>query len=223
LTTHHLRTLCMLSCLATGTGAMALDWSGATVFLCNEAGEQNAIGRWNSGPVDGAWDLFFFQGEPLVAVPGDGVPWINASLDHSLRVPLAPGRSTWTFHFESTGGLPLLGLNLFFGGRNEKPAISAFVPVSAGGPPWPEPKANGARVTMALPILDVPGSGSLEYLPGEGGLWTRDEDGDLLRVTLREFRILEPAASGNLDLVGPHAVGPSGRRRFPSGSRLGRE
>ncbi len=183
--------------------APALDWTAATVFLCDENGAVIAAGRWNTGPIDAAWDIFVYEGEPSKTPER----WLNGD-DHGIKIPLRPGTHTYTFHFEGTSPLPLLGMNLFFDGRNDKPAISVFAKPAAGGPPYPAFRANGAAATMGPPIAEVPGAGSLVFDAGDGGLATFDERSEALRATLADFRIMEPAG---LDLVGPHAAQPSGK------------
>ncbi len=185
--------------------AAAIELTDITLFLCDERGVVIAAGRWNSGPIDAAWDLFVREGEKAAAP----VRWLNGA-DNRIRIPLAPGKRAFAVHFESSGGLPRLGLNLFFDGA-VRPGISAMVDVAAGGPPFPKFRANAANPTMAPPIGEAPGAGTLACGGPEHGLWTLEGGPEALKVTLTDFRILSPAAAGNFDLVGPHAAEPSGQ------------
>ncbi|MBN1418689.1 MAG: alpha-galactosidase [Planctomycetes bacterium] len=190
--------------------ASALDWTAATVFLCDEDGTVIPAGRWNTGPVDAAWDIFIYEGEPVgpKAGPPERIRWLNGD-DHRIRVPLRPGTRTYAFHFDSTSPLPRLGMNLFFDGQEDRPGISVVAGIAGGGPADPAFQPNGAAVTMGPPIADVRGAGTLCFDAGDGGLATFDERPEALRVTLKEFRILEPGP-GAPDLVGPHAIERSG-------------
>jgi alpha-galactosidase len=186
--------------------AAALDLTDITFFLCDERGVVIPAGRWNSGPVDAAWDLFVHEGEPSKGP----VRWLNGA-DNRVRAPLEVGTRTYTIRFESTEALPRLGLNLFFDGRGDRPGISAMVAVASGGPPYPAFKANGADPTMGPPVADVRASGTLTYGGADAGLWVFAGGKESARVTLKDLRILAPAAAGDLDLVGPHGASPSGK------------
>jgi hypothetical protein len=88
-----MRAFVTLFSLAAGCGfAPALEWTAATVFLCEENGTVIAAGRWNTGPIDGAWDIFVYEGEPFDPKAGspERIRWLNGA-DHLIKVPLRPG------------------------------------------------------------------------------------------------------------------------------------
>lgn len=195
--------------------ARGLEWTAATVFLAERDGTVIAAGRWNTGPIDAAWDVFVAEGEPFdpKADRPDRARWQNGP-NHEIRIPLRPGTHTFSFYFESSSDLPLLGVNLFFDGRHDKPAISAIVEPASSGPPWPAIRANASPVTMGPPIAEVPASGTLRYDPGPGGFFAFEGSAATVRVTLKDLWIAAPPATGGADFVGPHAIGPSGKSDY---------
>src|ERR1041385_3573536 len=144
--THLMRPAAAVLALLAGLGGSipqpgeALELTAITLFLCDEEGTVIPAGRWNSGPVDAAWDLFVHEG-PQVA---EGMKWLNGS-DHTVRIPLEPGTRTFTFRCDAVEPPPLLGLNLFFDGKEERPGISARTKLKTGEaiPPFPTHGAAG--------------------------------------------------------------------------------
>ncbi|MBI4606205.1 MAG: alpha-galactosidase [Planctomycetes bacterium] len=200
----------VLACALAPCPAQAVEVTAITLFLCDDRGVVNAAGRWNTGPIDAAWDLFVREGGALPSGTIDPakVRWLNGR-DHTVKIPLAEGTRTFAIHFDGDAPLPIAGINLFLDSRNDRPAISAFTRATSAGAAAPEPRANGASPTMGWPITDVPGAGTLTH-EEEAGLWSDRVEDEAWRVALAGFRVIEPQAGG-LDLVGPHAAGPSGR------------
>lgn len=143
--------------LAPSSTGAALELTDLTVFACDEKGAVDTAGRWNTGPIDAAWDLFLHEG---------AVPWLNDKASHSIKVPLNPGSRAFTFHFDSTTVFPILGMNLFFDGRKDKPSISVFARTTLSGAAAAPFAANRAASTMGPPIAEVPASGSLSFDQG---------------------------------------------------------
>jgi alpha-galactosidase len=192
--------------------AAALELTGMTLFECDRAGAVVPQHRYNAGPVDAAWDLFLYAGE--AAMPGTEPQWLNDRGDNTIHIPLGPGIHTFTFHTESGDAWPRTGINLFFDGQQDAAAISAMAVTNKGAAPYPEMAPNSAEVTMGLPIADIPGAGALHFANTASGLWAFAEAEQHYEVTLEAFRFSIPDVEGNLDLVGPHAVGPSGTPDF---------
>ena len=191
----------------------AAELTAVTVFGCDEHGMVDTSFRNNSGPIDGAWDLFFYEGpvfDPASRTP-DQINWLNRTDDHTIRLPLTPGTHTLTFHYEFGGPRAFVGVNLFLDGIHDKAAISAKAPLDSRGAPHPEISVNTARQTMGWPITDIPAAGSLNCGGPDAGLWEFAQASRGLKVTLKSFRCSLPAVDGNLDLVGPHAIGASGK------------
>ncbi len=194
--------LCALS-------ASALDLTGIALFETDEQGAVNPRHRYNAGPVDAAWDLFVYEGE-AVATP----QWLNSAGDNTIRIPLTPGTHTYTFHAEFGETWKHTGLNLFFDGAQDKAGLSALTQMAKSGAAAPALKANGAKVTMGLPITDLAAASTLTHGDNPAGLWVFTEPGKRLKATLTDFRLAPPALAGNLDLVGAHATGASGTPDF---------
>ena len=190
--------------------AHALELTGMVLFECDGNGTVIDRHRYNAGPVDAAWDLFVYAGDVATGAP----QWRNHTEDHTLRIPLEPGIHTFTFHTESGEAWPRVGLNLFFDGNVQAPAISAMTNMATPDAPAPDVAPNHASRTMGIPIAEVPASGTLVVGDGPLGLWNIPGVTTPLRVTLESFRFAAPAVDGNLDLVGPHATGPSGTPDF---------
>ena len=198
--------------LAASHSAHAASLTAITVFGCDEHGTVNTASRSNTGPVDAAWDTFIYEGDVFSKAPGDsgGIPWLNSSADHTIGVPLTLGAHTFTFHIEGPGPEDWVGLNLFFNDRNGQPGISAMVPGGTGGPPYPEFRPNRAKRTMGWPITDVPANGALNWPEVETGLCAFAEGATRKTVVLKHFHFSSPSDDAAIDLVGPHAIGPSG-------------
>ncbi|HPO14174.1 MAG TPA: alpha-galactosidase [Candidatus Hydrogenedentes bacterium] len=195
--------LMAVSCIAWGTGLTAV-----TLCACDDEGTVIPAHRYNSGPIDGAWDLFLYEGK-APAPAGDEVPWLNSAGGHTLDVPLAVGTHTFTFYHEGLGPDGRVGLNLFFNGNNGSPAISAMTLRDTDGPPYPECTPNRAERTMGWPITDVHASGTLSRSEAGKGLWTFSDDTSQRTIMLKDFRYLGTPATAQ-DLVGPHEIGASG-------------
>ena len=39
------------------------EFGALTVFGCNNSGTQDGHARWNTGPADGCWDIFMYEGD----------------------------------------------------------------------------------------------------------------------------------------------------------------
>lgn len=210
-------TACWLVCLAvSAVPARGTDLTAITLFGCDAQGTVDPAFRNNAGPVDAAWDIFLYRGgvhDPPTASPAD-IQWLNAPEDHTIRIPLSPGRHEFTFHCESARPWPFVGMNLFFDGAHQQAGISVRAAVQADGALVPPAVANDASRTMGWPISEIPASASLRWGGPEGGLWHFVDDTTSLQVTLTSFRYSVPSVDGELDLVGPHAIGPSGKPDF---------
>lgn len=133
--------------------------TGMTLFGANANGTQIISDRWNSGPVDAAWDIFVRSGGSF------SDPFINGQ-NNQISLPLSEGTHTYTFQVDHAGAaLSYYGANFFFGGDQSTPSISVVAPTHNGGA-VPAFAANGATPTMGLPITDIPASGSLAYQHG---------------------------------------------------------
>ncbi len=203
--------IALCAILSFSTCVMALDWTGVTIFGCDEQGTVDARFRCNSGPVDAAWDVFLYEGKPIEQKDLEKVHWLNHPQDHSIRVPLSPGVHAFTFHIENQDLIPSAGINLFFDGDRGRPAISARAAVAENGPPKSEFFANTSGKTMGWPITDVPGSGTLVYQDQGGGIHECITAAAQWKVTLKEFWIAPPTDGLNLDFVAPHTPGASGK------------
>ena len=194
----------------------ATDLTAVTLFGCNDRGVVDAAFRTNSGPIDAAWDVFLYEGpvfDPASDDP-DKIRWLNDRKDHTIKIRLSPGTHTFTFHSESGRAWPAVGMNLFFDGANDKAAISAKTSMDTKGPPFPAFTRNEARRTMGWPISDIPAAGSLSHDSRDAGIWQFVEPAKSLKVTLKSFRFSAASVDGNLDLVGPHKIGSSGKPDF---------
>ena len=193
---------------AAAYSAWGADLTAVTLYACDDNGTVIPAHRYNSGPIDGAWDLFLCEGEAPVPA-GSEVPWLNGTGDHTINVPLTAGTHTFTFYHEGPGPDGRVGLNLCFNGDNGRPAISAMTIRDTDGPPYPECAPNGAERTMGWPITDVRASGTLSCSEVGTGLWTFSDEASQQTIVLKDFRYLGPS-SGAQDLVGPHEAGASG-------------
>ena len=195
------------------TSAAAADLTAVTLFGCDDQGTVDPAFRNNSGPIDAAWDIFLYEGDVLDPARDDltKVRWLNSPKDHTIQIPLTPGTHTFTFHCEFGRQWPAAGMNLFFDGVHDKPAISAKAPMDATGPPYPDFVQNDAAKTMGWPITDVPAAGSLSCNGPDSGIWDFSQTGKGVKVTLKSFRCSVAAVDRNLDLVGPHRIGASGK------------
>ncbi len=207
---RYLRTrfIIVMACLgvfSSVSGSAEIALTGITVFACDAHGTVNPALRFNSGPIDPAWDLFV---APTGIEPAASPTWLNRE-DNRVRIPLEPGTHSFVLHFDSPGLERFMGVNLFFGGEEALPRISAYVDTQAADPSQLRP--NSADKTHGLPIADIPGAGTLEFTSGAAGFWTAGVSGaQNLRVALTEFAIAPPA-EGGLDLVGQNAASPSGQ------------
>ena len=64
--------------------ASATDLTAVTLFGCNDQGVVDTAFRTNSGPMDGAWDVFLYEGavfDPASDTP-DKIPWLNDRENH---------------------------------------------------------------------------------------------------------------------------------------------
>ena len=67
---------------------------------------------------------------------------------------------------------------------------------------------------MGWPITHIPGADSFAYVSQDAGIWQFVDPAEGVKVTLKSFRFSVPSVDGNLDLVGPHQIGPSGKPDF---------
>jgi len=211
--TNVVRLVGLLATAGLAGWASAAEMTAMTLFGCNDQGVVDHAIRTNSGPVDAAWDVFLYPGDVFdpASDDGDKIQWLNDRENHTVKIPLTPGRHTFTFHSESVQRWPGAGMNLFFDGVNDRAAISVRAPMDDQGPPYPAFAPNNAPRTMGWPITDIPGADSLSHGGQDGGIWKFVEATQGVKVTLTSFRCSMPAVDGNLDLVGPHEIGPSGK------------
>ncbi|MBP7431631.1 MAG: hypothetical protein KBC05_19510, partial [Candidatus Hydrogenedentes bacterium] len=162
-------TLGAVSMTFLATQAMAgTALTGITVFSCDEHGTVNPALRFNSGPVDAAWDLFVARtGDDPDAPP----QWLNQE-DNRIHVPLGAGTHAFALYFDSPGLERFMGINLFFDGVDAAPAISGYVDTQAAESP--ALKANTSGKTHGLPITEIPAAGTLEFRSAKAGIWTAD-------------------------------------------------
>ena len=168
---RYLRTrfIIVMACLgvfSSVSGSAEIALTGITVFACDAHGTVNPALRFNSGPIDPAWDLFV---APTGIEPAASPTWLNRE-DNRVRIPLEPGTHSFVLHFDSPGLERFMGVNLFFGGEEALPRISAYVDTQAADPSQLRP--NSADKTHGLPIADIPGAGTLEFTSGAAGFWT---------------------------------------------------
>ncbi|MBM3999989.1 MAG: alpha-galactosidase [Planctomycetes bacterium] len=206
----------VLSCVgvlmfgSVGAETPAQELTAITLFACDDQGQVDPSIRFNTGPVDAAYDLFVRE----VAEPSSAtIVWLNDSADHTIRIPLKEGSHTYALHCDSERAWPRLGMNLFLDGNNGVPAVSVMAPMSQTDPPYPPFTANRAARTMGWPITDVPSSGSLAAGGYERGIWefTSSHGTSRMKVTLVDFHGAIPTGDAMIDLVGPHALGASGK------------
>jgi len=188
--------------------AGAVEVTGITVFACDEQGVVNTAGRWNTGPIDGAWDVFLYAGEIQSNEP-EQIQWLNNKTDHTVRIPLSPGTHTFTFHFDTPADFANFGINLFFDGNYDKPGISARAQAASPELPHPEFFANSGSPTMGWPLTDIPGASTLVLDECMNHLWRYEDANHGFMITLKKFRVSKPAVEGTADLVGQHEIKPS--------------
>jgi len=140
----------------------------------------------------------------------DGIKCLNNEESHLIKIPLKVGTHKFSFHFDSAGDSSVMGMNLFFDGKNDRAGISVFAKTDTDGSPYPAIYANGANPTMGWPITDIPGAGTLSYDGADIGIWAYKVSQAGLKVTLKSFWISAPSVK-NLDIVGPHDFAPSGK------------
>ena len=185
----------------------AVEFSAITVFGCNESGIQDGHARWNAGPVDACWDIFMYPGD--IATNAAQAKWMNDPTSRLVTFSPEVGSTTYTFHFECNLDVTMFGMNLL-GPDGKQPAISVFAPVTRDAEKPATFQVNRAASTMGWPMSDVPAAGSLSFGGVNRSLWTHDDTGGGRKYTLTDFRILAPAAAGNLDFVGPGEIAASG-------------
>jgi hypothetical protein len=134
--------------------------TAATVFGSDAAGHVIPAKRWNTGPIDIAWDVGIGSGD--IPSSAASASFLNSSGSCSVDIPLAFGENRFWFTVAG-GGLEYNGMNLYFDGdeSEDRPGISVFGRVDTPG----SRSANSAN-TMGWPITDVPGSGRLVYANG---------------------------------------------------------
>ncbi len=193
--------------------AFALEFNALTIFGCDGEGSQIRDARWNSGPADDCWDIFLYQGdrEP----DPKQIKWLNDPQTRLVKFTPGEGSTTYTFHFDDGGEIPpYFGLNLFVEGQRT-PAISVFAPVTRD-PAKPQPFAvNRSANTMSWPegcwpMGSVPAAGSASCDGIQRSLWIHNDTAGGMTYTITEFKVLTPAAAGNLDCVAPGEVKASG-------------
>lgn len=194
----------------------AVDLTAVTLFGCDEQGNVDIAFRTNSGPIDAAWDVFLYEGDVYnpATDSADEIKWLNDAKDHTIRIPLSPGRHKFTFHSEYSRPWPFVGMNFFFDGTTDTAGASVRAPMDTDGKSLPPIHANDAGRTMGWPITDIPAAGSLYFGGPDQGMWRFAESSEERKVTLKSFRCSTAAASGNLDLVGSHGLGASGTPDF---------
>jgi hypothetical protein len=203
--------LVLVACVALQNTSGA-DLTAVTLFGCDETGTVDVAMRHNTGPVDAAWDLFLYEGDVFDPATGSAeqVRWLNNADDHTVRMPLAPGTHTLTFHFEMSRPWPVIGMNLFFDGKNDRAGISVKAPMQTAIGAVPEFTVNASQRTMGWPITDIPASGALACGGPDRGIWDFSDAQSACRITLKSFRCSIPEIDRNLDLVGAHGIGPNG-------------
>ena len=75
------------------------EFSAVTVFGCDDNGTQDTHARWNTGPVDGCWDIFMYEGDLVKQV--DQARWMNDQGSRLVKFGPKKGSITYTFHIES--------------------------------------------------------------------------------------------------------------------------
>ena len=193
----------------------AMDLTAVTLFGCDDRGTVDTAFRTNSGPLDAAWDVFFYEGPVHDPASDDPEPtrWLNDRENHTIKIPLGPGTHTFTLHSESGQRWPMAGMNLFFDGAREA-AISVMAPIDTKGAPYPAFTRNSASRTMGWPVTNIPAADSLRHDTQTGGFWQFVNPAKGIRVTLSSFRFSAASVDGNLDLVGPHKIASSGKPDF---------
>ena len=194
--------------------AKTAELTAVTLFGCDEQGTVDHAFRNNSGPIDAAWDVFLYEGDvldPKSATP-DSIAWLNRSQDHTVRIPLEPGRHTFTFHCEFSRAWPTVGMNLFLDDVHDQAAISVRAPVSNAGPPFPVFVANNARKTMGWPITDISAAGTLTCGGPRGGIYEFTTASTGMKVTLTSFRCCALPSTATWTLSGRTQSVPAAHR-----------
>jgi len=184
--------------------AKAIEITGITVFGCSQDGTQDGHSRWNSGPEDGPWDLFFYSGD--INKNSNQIKWLNNPQSHLIRIDPVIGTATYTFHFDSDSEVRHFGLNIF---SNGVPILSVFAPVSTNISNPAAFKANQSGNTMGWPSGNVPAAGTMSHEDNNSSLWDFQDSTDQ-KLTITDFKVFTPSAAGNLDFVGPGKTQPSG-------------
>jgi len=198
--------LSLMLILMLNPASYGLEFEAITVFGCNENGVQDGHARWNTGPADGCWDIFMYPGD--IAKNAGQAKWMNDPGSRLVKFSPETGSTTYTFHLECNADLGIFGMNLFGRDKN-RPLISVFAPVTRDAAKPAAFKVNSANNTMGWPMSDIPAAGSLSYDGVEGSLWIHNDANAGKKYTITDFKILTPAASGNLDFVGPGETKPS--------------
>lgn len=155
--------------------------SAATFFGSNAQGAVDTSKRWNTGPLDGAWDIGIGAGS--IPANAAAAAYFNDPGSCLIDIPLVPGSNEFFFTVAG-GGLEYNGMNLYFDGEeaSDTSGISVFGRADDSNSVF----ANSAS-TMGWPITTIPGSGALVYSNG------------IVRVTLTDWFVR--SASNGVDLV----------------------
>lgn len=194
-----------------GSVILGSDLTAITLFECDEQGTVLA-GRWNSGPKDDAWDVFLYEGRRSNPQTDkiETIPWVSGKDSHLIDYPLTIGVHTFKFHFESHTAFPRFGCNLFFDDNYQKPGISVMTLLQTQPGAEQKYQEKHSMRTMGWPLSEVPAAGCLCYEDSDTAAGTDTNGTTGIRYSLKDFRIYSPTVSGELDLVGPHQIEPSG-------------
>ena len=202
----------LLGIMCSSHSIYGLDLTACTVFSCNNQGEMDNVYYVHTGPADGIWDIFLYEGDvfnPAKDDPGK-IKWLNNTDNHTIHIPLMPGIYTYTFHSEFDRIVPFVGMNLFFD-NNEQADISILTEIDRKGQLNPDIKLNRAKDTMGWSVRHIPATVSREYGAQQNGIWHYFIPQAGLKVFLKSFRFSAPSVDGDLDLVGKHQTGSSGK------------
>ena len=208
--TRFATVLVLLAVASLTASAGTAEITSVTVFGCDAAGNQDTQCRWNSGPVDAAWDLFLYEGNEI-AKKADGVKWLNDPAARTIRLAPKDGTTTYTMHFDTNKVPERLAMNIQVDGKT---AMSVMATTS-DDPAKPEPFAvNKSSQTMGFPIETVPAAGTRVCETVDGSLWNWKGDPSARRYEIVDFKAFSPKATGGVDLVGSGATEPSGTGDF---------
>ena len=212
--THHrtrfIPVAAVFAVAALAISAGAAEITSVTVFGCDAAGNQDTQCRWNSGPVDAAWDLFLYEGDKI-AKEGASVKWLNDLASRTIRLAPKDGTTTYTMHFDTNKVPERLGMNIQVDGKT---ALSVMAKTS-DDPAKPEPfTVNKSPRTMGFPITTVPAAGTNVCETVDGSLWNWKGDPSARRYEIVDFKAFSPKATGGVDLVGSGETKPSGTGDF---------